>query len=103
MSIFRTLRFAFFVASIASTASLSHCDGAKRVVSDITRIISAPVTRGASEGETGDSPYEDVTATVVQRARSLFLASTGDGLDAAAAKVGRGAAHSYAGEAPRDE
>lgn len=103
MSIFRTLRFAFFVASIASTASLSHCDSAKRVVSEITRIVSAPVTRDASEAETGDSPYEDVAAAVARRARSLFPAMTGDGRETVAGKGGRGAANSYAKEAPRDE
>lgn len=103
MSIFRTLRFAFFVASIASTASLSHCDSAKRVVSEITRIVSAPVTRDASEAEADHPPYADVAATVVQRARSLFPASTEGGQETVAGKGGRDAANSHATEAPRDD
>lgn len=103
MSIFRTLRFAFFVASIASTASLSRCDSARRVVDGITGAVSAPVTRDASADETGYPTYEDVAAAVAQRARSLFPESTGTGPETVAGKGGHGAATANAKEAPRNE
>lgn len=103
MSIFRTLRFAFFVASIASTASLSRCDSARRVIGEITGAVSAPVTRDASAGETDYSPFEHAAAAVVQRARSLFPESSRDGQKTVAGQGGRGAANSKPKEAPRDE
>ena len=103
MSIFRTLRFAFFVASIASTASLSRCDSARHVVGEITRIVSAPATREVSAAEKDTSTYEDVAAAVVQRARSLFPVPAGDGRETVAGKGGRNATHAYAKEEPRDE
>lgn len=102
MSIYRKLRIAFFVASIASTAGLSRCDEAGRVVSEITRIVSASAARDASEGETDRSPYGDVAEAVVGRARSLFHAASGDGHETAAGKRKRGAAHSNAKEVPQD-
>ena len=103
MAIYRTLRVAFFAASIASTAGLSRCDEAGRVVSEITRMVSAPAARDASEVETDRSPYEDVAAAVVRRVRSLFPASSGDGRETVAGRGQRGTADSDAKQARRDE
>lgn len=90
MSIFRKLRFAFFVASLTSTASLSQCDSAKQVASEITRFFSASVTRNSSEeGTTVNPPYDEVAAAVVEGARSLFQASTAGGREIVASKGGR--------------
>lgn len=103
MSIYRKLRIAFFVASIASTAGLSRCDEAGRVVSEITRIVSASAARDTSEGETDRSPYADVAEAVVERARSLLPASIRDSQETVAGTGKRGAAHSNAKEVPQDE
>ena len=91
MSIFRKLRFAFYIASITSTVSLSRCDSAKQVVSEVAQFVSAPVTRDSSEeGATANPPYDEVAATVVEGARSLIRASTAQVHEAVAIKGAQG-------------
>lgn len=90
MSIFRKLRFAFFVASLTSTVSLSQCDSARQVASEIAQFVSASATRDSSEeGATANPPYDEVAAAVVEGARSLFQASTAGGRETVEYEGGR--------------
>ena len=101
MSIYRKLRFAFFVASLTSTASLSQCDSARQVASEITQFFSATVTRDSSEeGTTVNPPYDEVAAAVVEGARSLFQASTAGGRETVENEAGRDDPTPEAGRAP---
>ena len=101
MSIYRKLRFAFFVASLTSTASLSQCDSARQVASEITQFFSASVTRDSSEeGATANPPYDEVAAAVVEGARSLFQASTAGGRETVENEGGRDEPTPVAGRDP---
>ena len=101
MSIFRKLRFAFYIASITSTVSLSRCDSARQVASEITQFFSASVTRDSSEGGgPANPPYDEVAAAVVEGARSLIRASTAQVHEAVVIKRAQGGPSPDASRSP---